>query len=149
MNPRLTTALRIVGLAGLAGAFAYAGALKWRDPLALADAIDGYRLPLGAITNAIAILLPPLEIVAALALLTRRWRRAGLLMLLMLDTVFLLALLQAAVRGIVVDCGCFGAEPPSAFGMAKAITRDLVIFGACRFLLQHERPQPTVRPCAA
>ena len=40
------------------------------------------------------------------------------------------ALLQAAARGLVVDCGCFGSEAPSSAGMARAIARDLVMLGA-------------------
>lgn len=99
--------------------------------------MDGYALPIGPFVNPVAMLLPPVEIAAGAALLLPRWRRAGLLIILPLCVVFLLALTQAACRGIVVDCGCFGAEPPSAFGMAKAILRDLAFLALGLFLFRN------------
>ncbi len=117
-------------LIALGGAFVYAGALKLGAPQSLADAIDGYGLPVGPLTNPAALVLPPLEILAGLALAVRRWRGPALLVLGALCVVFLAALLQAAARGLVVDCGCFGSEAPSSAGMARAIARDLVMLGA-------------------
>lgn len=122
----------------LAALFVYAGALKMRDPQALADSIDGYRLPLGPLTNPLAIGLPPLEILAGAALLWRRFRGSALLILGALCGVFLVALGQAALRGFTVDCGCFGAEAPSAWGMTRAILRDLAMLAAILWLYRRE-----------
>ena len=130
-----------LALVALAAVFLYAGVVKWQSPQAFADAIDGYRLPLGPLANALAIVLPPLEIAAGVALFFGRTRGGALLVLAALNMIFLAALVQAAVRGFTVDCGCFDSAAPTAAGMARSIARDALLFAVILWLWFREGKQ--------
>jgi putative oxidoreductase len=94
---------------GLAGLFLYAGGVKLVDPGAFAQDLAHYRLLPEPLAGPLAVGLPVLEIIAGLGLLTRTYMRgAGLLMAAML-ALFATAMAQAKLRGINLDCGCFGA----------------------------------------
>ena len=116
----------------VAGIFFYAGVSQLSDPQAFARSIHAYRLPLDKLENLIALLLPPLEILAALALFWKKTRDAASLILGTLTVVFLLALSQAFLRGFSVDCACFGVSdsPPGPRGMMLAIVRDILLLAA-------------------
>ena len=95
----------------LGGVFLAAGASKVLDPGGLAASIRSYELHLPEWFASIsAHALPFLEIMLGLYLLaglfTRlsAWATNGLMIL------FILALLQGAVRGLQIDCGCFGSS---------------------------------------
>ena len=69
--------------------------------------IYNYRLAPGAFVNALALVMPWVELLAGLALILGVWRReaaalAGLLLL-----VFIAAIGANLARGRAVDCGCF------------------------------------------
>jgi hypothetical protein len=55
-----------------------------------------------------AMFMPALEAVGALALLFNRWRRAGSLVCGALLILFIVLIGQAVIRGLNIDCGCFG-----------------------------------------
>lgn len=98
----------------LGGVFLVAGASKALDPGALAASIRSYELPLPEwLVSLSAHALPFLEILLGLYLLaglfTRHsaWATNGLMI------VFTLALLQGGLRGLQIDCGCFGSSTES------------------------------------
>ena len=94
----------------LAGLFVYAAIGKLADPSAFAREIANYQLFPG-IAQHVAVALPTTELVVALALFApdRTWRRAGALGLAGLLAVLLVAVTSVVVRGVNVDCGCFGS----------------------------------------
>jgi len=57
--------------------------------------------------------LPPFEIACGLLLLWPSTRRVKALAIALISVVFFSALLSALVRGLTVDCGCFGIGAPS------------------------------------
>lgn len=95
---------------GFFALFLWAGSLKLLDPSAFAQDISHYRVVPDKLVPALAVGLPVLECVVALALLTRAylrgaaWLGAGMLAL------FAGAMAQAKLRGIDLDCGCFGRD---------------------------------------
>lgn len=93
----------------LGGLFVYAGVVKVLDPLDFAQDIRNYRLVGQSISFIAAIALPWLEILAGLALAAGIWRRASALTISSLLVFFILVTLITMIRGIDVDCGCFGA----------------------------------------
>jgi putative oxidoreductase len=115
---RLPLLLRL----GLGGLFVVAGALKLGDPAAFAQQIANYQL-VPALAPYLAILLPPVEVVAGLALAAgpARWRQAGALVLALLTAMFTVAVASAAARGLDISCGCFG-DPGSASGPVGWLT---------------------------
>jgi uncharacterized membrane protein YphA (DoxX/SURF4 family) len=126
--------LRIV----LGGLLVVAGALKLGDPTAFANEITNYRfLPL--LAPWLAAALPSVEIVLGLALVVAPagWRRAAALAAAGLLLVFTIAVTQVVVRGINVDCGCFGGN--SGPVTALTVGRDLVLLAMAGAIMWLER----------
>lgn len=92
----------------LAAVLLAAGSLKVWDPAATARAVAHYHLLPAGLTPYAGLYLPWVEIVAGLALLGRRWRRGAWLLALLLSASFLLFTGSALVRGLDINCGCFG-----------------------------------------
>lgn len=137
VNPSPRTVYRqwvISALRILIGAvFVYAGQAKIQEPAAFAENIASFRLLPSALVNLMAIGLPPFEILLGLLLMTG-WRcRRTAFCALLASGVFLLALVSAWMRGIPVECGCFGT---GTGGVAHAppvwllIGRDLLLLGS-------------------
>lgn len=126
----------------LAALFLYAAGPKMLDPTTFAKAITNYKVTLPAIGQdyvfPAAILLPPLEAVAAITLFMGRFRRAGALIITVLLALFTLLILQAVLRGLNIDCGCWGASAESAALASKVgwskILQNLGMLAAAIFV---------------
>ena len=92
----------------IGGLFLYAGAIKALDPIGFANDIDNYKMLPWGISVRIAFYLPWLEILAGLALVTRRLYLGGLAILTASMSVFIVATIVAKMRGLDITCGCFG-----------------------------------------
>jgi uncharacterized membrane protein YphA (DoxX/SURF4 family) len=102
-HPWLTVRVQI----GLGAIFVVAAIPKIADPPSFAHMIYNYRLVPGFAVNALALVMPWVEILTGLALILGVWPReaaalAGLLLL-----VFIAAIGLNLARGHAVDCGCF------------------------------------------
>ncbi|HXS10656.1 MAG TPA: MauE/DoxX family redox-associated membrane protein [Candidatus Krumholzibacteria bacterium] len=90
------------------GLFFYAAFEKVLHPAAFAMAVRGYKLIPFSLSNLFAIAVSWSELVAAtfliLGILTRK--AAGAIFILLI--VFIAAITTVMVRGMVIDCGCFG-----------------------------------------
>jgi putative oxidoreductase len=121
-SPYATLASRIV----LGGVFLIAGATKILNPGTLAAAIRSYELPLPEwFISLSAHALPYLEVLLGLYLLAglftkiSAWATNGLM------AIFFLALLQGALRGLEMDCGCFGSSAGETSNLWLAAARDV------------------------
>lgn len=124
---------RVLGLA-LGGIFLYAAADKILNPQSLVTIIWGYRiLPPGPI-NLMAIYMPWLEVLIGLALVTGYKRRAGAIWGTGLLTLFTVALLINAVRGLNVACGCFSTSAQDVHNAWMLVLRDLPMLLAAAIL---------------
>jgi putative oxidoreductase len=95
---------------GLAAVFVYAGVAKVRDTEAFFWDIHHFELTHPDISIILAISLPWIEIVAALALIFRRLYFGGIAICGTLSVIFLGAISSAWFRGLDITCGCFGRE---------------------------------------
>lgn len=121
----------------LGGLFLFAGILKARDPARFAVEISNYQLLPWEACVAVALYIPWVEILAGFGLIVN-WNRAGALrLLLLLMLIFLQALFTAWLRGLNIECGCFGRAFASS-NYALLFARDLVIFAGLGWLLQRE-----------
>lgn len=102
--------------------FIYAGAVKVWDPLAFANDIAHYRILSWPLGIRLAFYLPWLEILCGLALILGRLRTGAVAILLALTGVFIVASIAARLRGIDLNCGCFGSA-----GKGLSFTWHLVI----------------------
>ena len=88
------------------GVFVAYGGSKLFDSAAFATSIGHYDLVPWYAVNAIALLLPPMELVAGVVVFVGPWRReAGVLIAGMLG-VLVVAVSSAIVRGLSIECGC-------------------------------------------
>jgi uncharacterized membrane protein YphA (DoxX/SURF4 family) len=117
--------------AWILGATFLAAALpKAADPPGFAQALHAYRLVPDSLLAPLALALPWLEAVLALALITGLFRKSAALLALLLLMAFAGALSLNLARGNPVDCGCFqrSAAPRSAAerlaDMRLALGRD-------------------------
>jgi putative oxidoreductase len=125
-NKYLLLAARIV----LAFVFIYAAAFKISDPESFAKSIANYRLLPLFIINIFAILLPWIEIVAAIFLLFGISVRENSLIITSLLFVFTVAVGISVARGLNIECGCFGTASGSKVGIQKILENTgLLILG--------------------
>lgn len=92
----------------LGGAFLTAGLLKMADPIRFARDVENYRLLPHALLHAVAILLPAVEVLTGGLVLLGLWLRASATILVGLTGLFLLVICSALIRGLNIECGCFG-----------------------------------------
>jgi len=123
--------LRIV----VAGIFIYAGAVKIVNPAGFAEQVDNYRILPYFFVTIVAIVLPWLELICGVLLLSDRWLSASALILLVLNFIFIVAIASAMLRGLDISCGCFAvADEGAKIGIQKLVedavllTVNLVIF---------------------
>jgi putative oxidoreductase len=131
-------ALLVVFRLVLGGLFVYAGVLKVVAPLEFAQDIRNYRLVGQSLSFLAAIVLPWLEILAGLFLIAGVWKRGAALVITGLLVFFIVLTLVTMIRGLDVDCGCFGAvSRRSGWGV---VIEDLgmLYLGLC-VLLSHSR----------
>jgi uncharacterized membrane protein YphA (DoxX/SURF4 family) len=85
-----------------------------------------------------AIYLPWLEFLLGLCVVLGLLYRTASLMLACLNFCFMLAILSVIIRGIEIDCGCFGllADILNIPDWAdfRAVARNLVFIGMCIFI---------------
>lgn len=103
-SPWLTIRVQFV----LAAFFVVAGFAKIADPPGFAHEIHNYGIVPGVAVNAMALVLPWLEVVTGLGLFFGIARRTAARILGILLLVFVVALGINLARGKPVDCGCFG-----------------------------------------
>lgn len=127
MGLRATTWLERLGRWGLAAIFLSAAVPKILDPAGFAEDVAHYALLPDPAVNLVAVLLPWIEAVGALALFTDFAAEGGLLLANLLLLLFLGALGQAWARGLDIDCGCFGHGKGNA-SVALAFLRDIFFF---------------------
>jgi len=120
-------AIRLV----VGGLFVYAGAVKIGDPLAFADSAASFEILPRALIMPPALGLPVFEILCGALLLGGC--RIGALGIAIAMALFSVAFASALLRGVAVDCGCFGSgAEPSALSNWLELARDVAILLAAR-----------------
>lgn len=120
----------------LAGTFIWAALPKIQDPVAFAMAVDGFRVISGPLSLWVAITLPWLELIIGFGLLVPTIRRSSGWLIALLLVAFISLHASAWVRGLNIDCGCFGessSEDPPNYWLL--ILRNLGLLGACTLIL--------------
>ncbi len=102
-HPWLTIRVQI----GLGAIFLVAALPKIGDPPSFAHMIYNYRMVPAFAVNALALLMPWVELLAGLALILGVWRRESAALVGLMLLVFIVAIGFNLARGHAVDCGCF------------------------------------------
>ncbi|HKK18932.1 MAG TPA: MauE/DoxX family redox-associated membrane protein [Opitutales bacterium] len=94
--------------------FISAGLPKVQDPLAFSVSIENYRVVGGSLALWAAIILPWLELIIGIGLLTPWLRRASACTMAALLSLFIGLHASAWFRGLDINCGCFGQSAGAA-----------------------------------
>lgn len=134
----------LLGRIIIAIVFIYAGAEKISDPKSFSQAIYNYRLlPIESI-NFFAITLPWLELISGILLLFGISVRENASLIGMLLFVFIIAVAISMIRGLDIDCGCFGKGNPVGWRkigentLMLIITLALAAFDSRKFSLNNQ-----------
>ena len=124
----------IVRLA-LGGLLVYASVGKVTHAEDFATALSNYRmLPSGMIFLG-SLIMPWLELLLGLLLLTGIWKSTSAFMTAVLFLVFTLAVAQAIVRGIDISCGCFYLTSSEDRISSLTLIRNLFLFTCSLFIM--------------
>lgn len=116
-NDLLTAATRLA----VGGIFIYSAFHKIIDPGNFGRFIWNYHIAPGALINLAALILPWVELLVGLGLILGILYRGAALLVNGMTVVFIIALASAVVRGLNIDCGCFG----DAESAREALVRDI------------------------
>ncbi len=142
-SPWLTIRVQLA----LGAIFIAAAVSKIADPPGFAHEVYNYRLLPAAAVNALALVLPWLEILVGLAFILGFWRRTAAGMCGLLLLVFIGALSINLARGRPIDCACFGVskvprtESERLADMKLAIARDVGMLAMVAQLLAATRQE--------
>jgi len=128
---------------GLGLVFIWASWGKIADPEAFARVVQNYQILPLPLVNPTAVILPWVEAVCGVCLISGVLGRGSLLLFNGLMAVFTLALAWNAWRGIDTECGCFSVAMQAGKGRyLEYIFRDLAILGAGVWALWYRRTLP-------
>jgi len=124
----------------LGGLFLYAGISKLSAPTEFAVIINSFGLVPSYTAGILSVLIPALEIVAAVLLI---FHVAGGLRLTFFQLLFFIGILTWGIHlGLDIDCGCFGPDDSEGqfyHSMRTAIVRDVVMVGGILFCAWYRR----------
>jgi putative oxidoreductase len=126
--------MRTLARVALGALFVFAGAAKAYDPGEFAVEIQRYNLLPWILGVVVALYLPWVEILSGLVIvLFKRLRKGALLLLTVMLAIFTVALASAMVRGLSIDCGCFG-KALTATGTTVPLIRNVILLGVTAFI---------------
>lgn len=110
-----------------------AGGLKLGNPRGAARAVQGYEVLPFEMAAYVGYALPWIEVIVGVLLVLGLFTRVNALLGTLLMVAFVAGIAQAWVRGLTIDCGCFGGGGEVAANQTKygrEIARDL-LFAVC------------------
>ena len=111
--------------------FVYSGISKLTDLAGFAEAIDNYRILPRVAVNGFAIVLPWVELIAGLCLLSGILLRGGAMLITTLLIIFTVSVFAGIVRGIDITCGCSTPfATASRIGLGKLVENMVLLTGA-------------------
>jgi uncharacterized membrane protein YphA (DoxX/SURF4 family) len=115
--------------------FIYASLDKIAHPGDFAEAIGNYHVLPWGLENLLGLTLSWLELLLGLCLIFGIMVDGAALLSASLLVVFILAISQALLRGIDIECGCFKVSTPGEKVGLKRIIEDFVYLGLTLLIL--------------
>ena len=117
--------------------FLYTGMIKLQNPGEFAVSIQNYQIIPVALTNLIAIILPWIEIFSGCLLIFGVYSRASAVILSILTGIFIIAMFSAYLRGLNIDCGCYG--PGATIDIYKILLDVLLLLFSIHLVIYPSR----------
>ena len=124
-NKYLLLVIRII----VGGIFIYSALTKITDLGYFAKSLYNYRILPEVTLNLFALLIPWLELIIGLLIVLGIFVRESALLGGILMIVFIAAISIAIVRGLDIECGCFGTKDGSRVGLMRIIEDLLILLG--------------------
>jgi uncharacterized membrane protein YphA (DoxX/SURF4 family) len=105
----------------LGSIFLISAALKLASPVEFAQSISNYQVFGLIFSQWGAVLIPALEAILGIMLLSRFWLKETFILTLGLYLIFDVMILQAYFRGLNVACGCFNPADQNPIDIYKLI----------------------------
>lgn len=122
MNKYIQICVRII----VGGVFIYASIDKIGDPITFAKQISNYHIVPFGLENTIAILLPWIEIIAGLFLISGLFIQGANQWISLLLFSFIILMIQAIIRGYNIECGC-GLKEGQMVGIGKILENVVML----------------------
>lgn len=122
MNKYIQICVRII----VGGVFIYASIDKIGDPITFAKQISNYHIVPFGLENTIAILLPWIEIIAGLFLISGLFIQGANQWISLLLFSFIILMIQAIIRGYNIECGC-GLKEGQMVGIGKILENSVML----------------------
>ena len=119
------------------GVFIWAGLLKIFDPLDFAQDIANYRVFTQTVSLFLALIIPWIEVICGLLLVLGIFHGTASFMLSGSLVVFLGLIIVTLMRGLDIDCGCFGSLNRSVDYKLLLMDCVLLFFSLNIFLSQY------------
>ena len=103
---------------------------KIRQPFGFAGMVENYRVVGEGLSLWVAVWLPVLEFFTGLFLILGLWSEAVVLINFLLMAVFFILVIQAYVRHLDIQCGCFSTEEGGRIGILKVIENFIFMAGS-------------------
>jgi uncharacterized membrane protein YphA (DoxX/SURF4 family) len=126
-NTRFQPFVTLIGRLLLGGVLLVAGGLKVTKPTDAANAVAAYKLLPTNIAHLLGYALPWLEVAIALLLIVGIVVRPAAIAGGLIMVIFIGAIASAWVRGLVIDCGCFGGGGALDPALADQVHRTYFI----------------------
>lgn len=127
--------------------FIFAGMEKIIDPAAFSDAIANYKLLPYFSINFFAIVLPWIEIAAGFLLIFDKYVKENAFIFSSLLLVFTVMIFIAVLRGLDIECGCFGTIDAQKVGIGKILENiGLLILGVYVYLFSDDSENINYQP---
>ena len=106
--------------------FLISGILKLLDPVQFSEAILNYQVVGRTLSAWTAVLIPALEIIIGLGLISGIWLAESLMITAGLYIVFDIMIGQAMIRGLDISCGCFNPSESGPIDFFK-IMQNIIL----------------------
>jgi uncharacterized membrane protein YphA (DoxX/SURF4 family) len=126
-NLRFQPVITLVARLVLGGVLLAAGGLKVFKPTESANAVAAYKLMPTELAHLIGYALPWLEVAIALLLIFGIMVRPAAVVSGVIMVVFIGAIASVWVRGMLIDCGCFGGGGEIDPSLASQVRRTYFI----------------------
>ena len=118
----------------LGAVFIYASLDKIANPISFSTNIDNYHISPIAINNLAALILPWVELIIGLSLISGVFLDGASILTIALLVFFIFIITQAYMRGISLNCGCFKTAIDPGLGDLKQemlwrIFEDIIFLG--------------------
>ncbi len=119
--------------------FVYAGIEKISNPQFFAQTISNYKLLPDFLINFSAVILPWIELVCGFGLIFGVNLKENITIYISLMGIFTLAIIISLIRGLDIECGCFGSGGSTKVGIIKILENAGTIVVACFVLIFHKQ----------